>query len=269
MENNYSVVYLAFGKRDGFEVLFQSNDLEDFQTQEDLDMLYSLIQLKLEEIRIFPDSEILGAIQFKHHGNWYKVFTLYRYTLDIYKRDGYYAGAVVMKNSQVDADQLWEFLQNLSQKSFRRITHQPDNMQLPVISLDSDYASREILSEDHSAIIHLREKDAELYRQWISEMMVSKKALYRFVYITSSSKVIDFCDQRKVRIVYHPGLSPVSIRKEMPESNSDERNTDVKEDSLIFEYEDADDHRWGKKEHSRNKKSHSLTRFFRFFSPLK
>ena len=99
----HSIGFVAFGKRDGFELLFKGGDLQAFQSQENIDILSKQIQLKLEEIRIFPGSEILGSIQFKHQGNWYKVFTLYRYTLDIYKRDGFYAGAVILQNSTVRA----------------------------------------------------------------------------------------------------------------------------------------------------------------------
>ena len=111
---NQSIGFVAFGKRDGFELLFKGGNLDAFQAQEHIDLLSQIIQLKLEEIRIFPDAEILGAMHFKHQGNWYKVFTLYRYILDIYKRDGYYAGAVIIQNGTVHPSPLLSFLTLLS-----------------------------------------------------------------------------------------------------------------------------------------------------------
>ncbi|RMG26146.1 MAG: hypothetical protein D6730_09685 [Bacteroidetes bacterium] len=123
--------WACFGKRDGFEVLATEGALRQFAAPGQQEVLTQAIQLRLEEVRIFPQTEILAFSRLQHQGAYWQFFMLYRYSLDAYKRDGYYAAALGLRQATAAPNALLLFLWQLCSQSRERMLGRPPITNLP------------------------------------------------------------------------------------------------------------------------------------------
>lgn len=105
--------YALFGKRDGFEIRATRGVLTEFQRPEAFDVLSQAIQLRLEEFRLFAQEEMLGFSCCWWNQHLYRFFSLYRYALDQYKRDGYTAVSLALKNGTANSSDVLQLLELL------------------------------------------------------------------------------------------------------------------------------------------------------------
>ncbi|MEL7192115.1 MAG: hypothetical protein AAFO96_06740 [Bacteroidota bacterium] len=104
-----------FGKFDGFEIKQLQGNLLKFQGEEAQQVLVQALQLRLEHLRIFEEAAIWGFSLIQHQDDQYRCFSLYRYTLDAYRRDGYQAISLVTKNGVLSAPTIHHALHSLIQ----------------------------------------------------------------------------------------------------------------------------------------------------------
>ncbi|MEO1415399.1 MAG: hypothetical protein AAFW00_08975 [Bacteroidota bacterium] len=104
-----------FGKFDGFEIKQLQGNLLNFQGEEAQQSLVQALQLRLEHLRIFEEAVIWGFSLIHHQNDQYRCFSLYRYTLDAYRRDGYQAVSLVTKNGVLSAPTIHHALHSLIQ----------------------------------------------------------------------------------------------------------------------------------------------------------
>lgn len=104
-----------FGKFDGFEIKQLQGNLHAFQGSEAQQTLVQALQLRLEDFRIYDEADIWGFSLIHHQYDQYRCFSLYRYALDIYRRDGYQAVSMVIKNGILPAPTIHHTLHSLIQ----------------------------------------------------------------------------------------------------------------------------------------------------------
>lgn len=188
-----------FGKRDGFELTEQLGALTAFDQPDTLARLSHALQLRQEEIRPFAGAEILGLTTLTHGGDLYRLLTLYRYGLDRYKRDGYTALTLALKNCQADS---WGWLRAL------RLLAQPnrtpalcgfDESGQPPFRCQPDQLRRSAATAT-AIFIPLRsdslEEEARLLDAWQQQLVEE----YQQVYASASPQVQASIDSRCIQI---------------------------------------------------------------------
>lgn len=103
MSTHYHWGVARFGKSDGFALTEQLGALLAFGSPGAQAQLSHALQLRQEEIRPHAGAEILGLTSLTHQRDHYRLLTLYQYRLDRYRRDGYTALTLALKNCRGDS----------------------------------------------------------------------------------------------------------------------------------------------------------------------
>ena len=104
---------IVFGKRNGFEFLCR-NSWDNCLGTLDFNILRDSLQLKLEDIKLYEDSEILGFTKSFIKNNLYLFFIKYNYALDRFNRDGYIASALIFRNEIYEPELILNLLDSLN-----------------------------------------------------------------------------------------------------------------------------------------------------------
>lgn len=116
--------YARFGKLDGFQWLERSGIMDHFRSPEDISMLSQLLALRQEAIRIYAGEKILGLTHLSKDGHQYRFITSYSYKLDRYKRDGYMAVSLALREVKVKPADVLECLEQLEEAELGEVPDQ-------------------------------------------------------------------------------------------------------------------------------------------------
>jgi hypothetical protein len=248
--------HARFGKRDGFEMMARTGVLRDFRTAEAQDYLFHALQLRQEEIRPFPGAEVLGLTSLYWQGHSYRCLTLYRYALDRYKRDGYRAVSLALRDAWSDPALLLDELRHLCELD----QHHPD----PERAFRPGWRSYELprpatpgrseegfvpLSEGSSA------EQAALLEAWVDGL----DREYQTLFASASAQVLASLDSRRIGVWAHnpywhqgPQLQP---QQREPVAARSQPQGLTPADSLIYAFESADEDRWRRSSDQPDRKS--------------
>ncbi len=272
----------SFGKRDGFELLTIDGALKEFETRKQIETLSQALQLRLEDVRIFPDTEILGTTRLTQGDVHWQFFMLYRYTLDIYKRDGFYAGALGLKDAKADPQDVLFFLRRLTDQTKQRIRQEPLTVEIPQIKVDALPLVSNGIERRKRGFIPFSTNDLSEQLAFIKATMNGELPQYHRLLGSQSRSVISSVDEYKyVRFRHHPFYEGETLEvEELPLTNETEKGTPeqrpalVKE-SLVFAFEQAEENPWQKSkkrsfpEQQRKEKDSFLAGLFRMLGVKK
>lgn len=239
--------WASFGKRDGFEWLSMNAALKAFESQKE--SLGTALQLRLEDVRIFPDTEIVGVTRLNQGDDCWQFFTLYRYTLDIYKRDGFYAGVVGLKNASAHPKDLLFYLRRLTDQTRQLIRKETLTVNLPELEARPLAISWE--ESTQKAFIPFGTTDLNEQLAFIKALMGGELPEYRQVLASNDLRVIRSVDGYKYkRLARHPfyDAPALPVTPEAPQAltyEEDEEREPIVRNSLVHAFEMDASGTWG------------------------
>jgi len=253
MPTQYHWGLARFGKHDGFELTEQLGALTAFDRPDALAQLSHALQLRQEEIRPYAGAEILGLTTLLYRGDQYRLLTLYRYGLDRYKRDGYTALTLALKNCRADS---WGWLRAL------RMLAQPgsipahagfDESGLPPFRCKPD-TSQQPMAHPTAIFIPLNssslEEEAALLDAWQRQL----SGEYQHLYASASPQVKASIDARRIQIwAENPYSAKPMVAQTTSVTTKVEQGSLVQTieaptpDSLVHAYAGEETERWQRK----------------------
>ena len=254
--------YAAFGKDDGFEIKQLEGVLKDLSSGDQLSRLSHAIQLRLEDIRIYPGDEMLGCAYLNVGKDTYKIIGYYQYQLDQYKRDGYKAVAVAVRNGSASAADLAAVLQTLMLEhremvgGYAHVSH----WQLPQVEL----LEEELPLPRHQGVAYLpiftvriEEKEA-----FIEDFLAGHFHGYTQIFASANPLTLGSIDQAKVKVLleapYWSGESPEyvkaykeSLHRHRIQTESTRKYTEeAPTNSLVYAFDRGSSNQWQSKKSS-------------------
>lgn len=235
---------VSFGKRDGFELFAQAGGVGDFYAPPLSHLLTKALVLRQEELRLVPDSELLSIARFSYENHNYQAICLYRYTLDIYKRDGYYASGLICKDAQIPPAEsltlLYEWL------AIAEAQHRGERVSL---SLNQALVSlQRIVGPPFKGTQQVFLPVAtgnQAFNQVLDAVQKGDLSSYRRVFASSESRLLRNLDAEQIKVLDHHRLA-VSLKPAAAHNGS-------KNESLVYAFEDAGVDRWAKKQTTNGK----------------
>jgi hypothetical protein len=239
-----------FGKHDGFELTEQLGALAAFDRADARSLLSHALQLRQEEIRPFEGAEILGMTTLSYQRDTYRLLTLYRYGLDRYKRDGYLALTLALKNCRGDSRGWLRALRMLAapgstpgQCGFDATGHPPFACQ-PERSQGRATSTTPIFIPLNEGSF---EEEVALLDAWQQQL----EAEYQSIYASASAAVSASIDRRRIDVW---ASNPFGRRAIMPEprrmaavaANQSDHAYTPPPQSLIYAHEETTEHAWTK-----------------------
>lgn len=255
--------WATFGKRDGFELLSIDGAIKEFEIQKQIERLSQALQLRLEDVRIFPESEILGTARLTQVNDHWQFYMLYRYTLDIYKRDGFYAGAIGLKDAKADPRELLMFLRRLTDQAKQRIRKETITVNLPALKIESAIISNGI-ERRKQGFIPFATTDLSEQLAFIEKTMKGELPEYHRLLGSNDIEVMKTVDEYKYarfhqNPFYHVPLkinpfkpNPIPIKEEPHEDHPP-----IVKESVIHAFEQAEYDPWKKGKNGSNSKTSS------------
>lgn len=240
-----------FGKDDGFAMTEQLGALMDFDTLDAQAKLSHTLQLRQEEIRPFAGAEILGLTTLSHRRNFYRFLTLYRYSLDRYKRDGYTALTLALKNCRADSRDWLMTLRLLAREGATPADSGFPNDGHAPFTCKPDHV-RGGATLPASIFIPLAEGSLDEESTLLDAWQQRLEAEYRYVYTSASPQVRASVDTRRITVwASNPfwRMAPV-VSVAGPPSTSNGGHThrpnprSLTQTSLVHAYEDGTDYEW-------------------------
>jgi len=247
MYTHSHVGHARFGKIDGFELLAFEGALRAFASPSGREVLSHALQLRQEEIRPFPGSEILSINMLEFEGHTYHLITLYRYALDRYKRDGYRAVTLALKDYWAHPGRLIQQLMHL--QTLDKSHSSPERVFQPGISPQLSNQPPQLRPGKAVFIPMTTGKVGEmevLLNAWPTDLSVS----YGRVYASVSSEVTEQLDPAHMVILSHnPYCEQVQeteggIQESIAASDS---TFSVPQNSLVNAYAQEGEDYWQKK----------------------
>ncbi len=252
MKSQTLLGHARFGKRDGFEILAREGVLQDFRSPEAQTHLEKVLALRQEEIRLPFGSEILGLSCMNYRGRTYRLLTLYRYALDRYKRDGYRAVTLVLRDSWAEPQLLLEELRHLEELDL----HHPN----PDHAFSSSWEPYAVATPENlpglaEVFIPLAEGTpmelSALIAAWGGELC----AEYQTLYASASPQVLHSIDSGRIAVWErnpywkHVTLpQPVTAHGPVPQPMDYPDEDVVPLDSLVHAYQVGSEDQWERKE---------------------
>ncbi len=236
--------YATFGKRDGFEIFSIGGLLRHFQDEDGSNMLSQAIQLRLEDIRIYDQTEIWGFSRFFWKNNWIHIFLHYRYALDVYNRDGYHAAAIALREVWANENDIISCLRTavdtITGPSTPRMGFSvPWNHEMPHWP---KYTSSQ------QAFVSLPDQGSRTPTLLYQLIRQDPYNQYNRVWASASARIRDNISDPEIHLIDAIGRDPDEIPD--PAANTYEENLPIfhpdREDSLIYAYEDANNAFWKK-----------------------
>jgi hypothetical protein len=253
MPTQYHWGLARFGKHDGFELTEQLGALTAFDRPDSLARLSHALQLRQEEIRPFAGAEILGLTTLLHRGDSYRLLTLYRYGLDRYKRDGYTALTLALRNCRADSWGWLRALRMLAQPGSNPAHSGFDDSGRPPFHCEPD-SLRQTMAHPTAIFIPLNssslEEEAGLLDAWQKHLADE----YQHLYASASPQVKASIDTRRIQIWAENPFSTkpmmvqtASIATEVEQGKQGRAIGAPKPDSLLQAYADEEPARWQRK----------------------
>ncbi|MEO0896620.1 MAG: hypothetical protein AAFY71_09495 [Bacteroidota bacterium] len=248
-KNRWGIAF--FGKRDGFEILHISGALASLDPSQVEQPFSQAVQLKLEEIRIFENTEILGYSLLPLNGSIFYLYTLYVYHLDNYQRDGYRACTLALKDSWAPPAYILDFLKG-QMGGF--LSGQVPDFQFPV-----HHIKPQLLPNPNEGVVFIplfgEKKDEQVA---LLDALQQGKFELGTRFFASSSQQVQASTVGSQMMVYKENPFWVPRRVLAPETavvlegnaltpSSHHSLNEAPKDSLIYAVEEGEKDRWGKK----------------------
>ncbi|MEM7375016.1 MAG: hypothetical protein AAF587_40860 [Bacteroidota bacterium] len=254
--------YARFGKLDGFQWIEKTGIMGHFRRPEDVSTLSQALALRQEAIRMYAGEKILGLTHLTSHGHQYRFITSYSYRLDRYKRDGYMAVSLALKEIKVKARDILDCLEELEKTD----PGEADQTVLRPFSqkLVGWPVAFSCPSKQNQATAFVTLPDWSSCEQLLAAACEGLFNQYQWIYASDGERTCQGVDTNEVDIL-RLSASGKKIEADIPETESLSK---VPKNSLVYAFESGQEDQWGKQKSKNMDKSksgfglHALKRFF-------